>query len=166
MKLAGLTHGGFYGHFGSKEDLAAEITSRVLTREGWLERLTGAPNPTLADVVRKCPSRGATETMPDAAVCWRHWRPTSCGSRRRCGGRLPTACGCASTRWLACCADGQPRRGAGRRWRPWRAWSARWFSRARSTIRSCLTRCWKRPQPRSCVRDRPDHLRRRHGGSP
>ncbi|PYS14767.1 MAG: hypothetical protein DMG17_16255 [Acidobacteria bacterium] len=24
MKKAGLTHGGFYGHFGSKDDLAAE----------------------------------------------------------------------------------------------------------------------------------------------
>ena len=52
MKRAGLTHGGFYGHFTSKDDLAAEITSRVLGREGWLERLTGSPNPSLADVVR------------------------------------------------------------------------------------------------------------------
>src|SRR5690348_107991 len=41
MKHAGLTHGGFYGHFASKDDLAAEITARVLGREGWLERLTG-----------------------------------------------------------------------------------------------------------------------------
>ena len=53
MKRAGLTHGGFYGHFDSKEDLAAEITSRVLSGEAWLERLTGVPNPTVADVVRK-----------------------------------------------------------------------------------------------------------------
>jgi TetR/AcrR family transcriptional repressor of nem operon len=30
MKQAGLTHGGFYGHFKSKDDLAAEITTRVL----------------------------------------------------------------------------------------------------------------------------------------
>ena len=36
MKRAGLTHGGFYGHFDSKDDLAAEITARVLSREGWL----------------------------------------------------------------------------------------------------------------------------------
>ena len=53
MKRAGLTHGGFYGHFPSKDDLAAEITSRVLGREGWLERLTGRANPSLTDVVRK-----------------------------------------------------------------------------------------------------------------
>src|SRR5436309_3023066 len=53
MKRAGLTHGGFYGHFPSKDDLAAEITSRVLGRASWLERLTGSANPSLTDVVRK-----------------------------------------------------------------------------------------------------------------
>jgi TetR/AcrR family transcriptional repressor of nem operon len=53
MKQAGLTHGGFYGHFESKEDLAAEITARVLGREGWPQRLTGTPNPSFAVVVRK-----------------------------------------------------------------------------------------------------------------
>jgi TetR/AcrR family transcriptional repressor of nem operon len=53
MKRAGLTHGGFYGHFASKDGLAAEITSHVLGRERWLERLTGSPNPSLSDVVRK-----------------------------------------------------------------------------------------------------------------
>ena len=30
MKRAGLTHGGFYGQFASKDDLAAEATGRVL----------------------------------------------------------------------------------------------------------------------------------------
>src|SRR5215510_12019879 len=47
MRRAGLTHGGFYGHFASKDDLAAEITARVLGREGWQQRLTGKPNPTI-----------------------------------------------------------------------------------------------------------------------
>jgi TetR/AcrR family transcriptional repressor of nem operon len=32
MKEAGLTHGGFYGHFGSKDDLAAEALARALLR--------------------------------------------------------------------------------------------------------------------------------------
>ena len=32
MKEAGLTHGGFYGHFSSKEDLIAEASARALTR--------------------------------------------------------------------------------------------------------------------------------------
>jgi TetR/AcrR family transcriptional regulator, transcriptional repressor for nem operon len=32
MKEAGLTHGGFYGHFSSKEDLIAEASVRALTQ--------------------------------------------------------------------------------------------------------------------------------------
>ena len=32
MKEAGLTHGGFYGHFASKDDLIAEASVRALTR--------------------------------------------------------------------------------------------------------------------------------------
>lgn len=36
MRGAGLTHGGFYGHFGSKDDLAAEAVARALERS--LER--------------------------------------------------------------------------------------------------------------------------------
>jgi len=57
MKRAGLTHGGFYGHFASKDDLAAEITSRVLGRDGWLERLTGTARPSPGAVVRAYLSR-------------------------------------------------------------------------------------------------------------
>jgi TetR/AcrR family transcriptional repressor of nem operon len=53
MKRAGLTHGGFYGHFASKDDLAAEITTRLLGRDDWLERLTGRRAPSLGDVVRR-----------------------------------------------------------------------------------------------------------------
>ena len=52
MKRAGLTHGGFYGHFASKNDLAAEITAQVFSRETWLEWLTGKTHPSMADVVR------------------------------------------------------------------------------------------------------------------
>lgn len=32
MRGAGLTHGGFYGHFGSRDDLAAEAVARALER--------------------------------------------------------------------------------------------------------------------------------------
>jgi TetR/AcrR family transcriptional repressor of nem operon len=53
MNRAGLTHGGFYGHFDSKDDLAAQITARILSRTGWLERLTGTPSPSIRQVVRK-----------------------------------------------------------------------------------------------------------------
>ena len=52
MKRAGLTHGGFYGQFGSKDDLAAETTARVLGKAGWQERLTAKANPSFGDIVR------------------------------------------------------------------------------------------------------------------
>jgi TetR/AcrR family transcriptional repressor of nem operon len=52
MKRAGLTHGGFYGQFASKDDLAAEVTARVLGKAKWPERLTGKANPSFGDVVR------------------------------------------------------------------------------------------------------------------
>jgi len=51
MKRAGLTHGGFYGQFASKADLAAETTARVLGNPGWQERLTGKANPSFNEVV-------------------------------------------------------------------------------------------------------------------
>lgn len=39
MKEAGLTHGGFYGHFKSKDDLAAEAVTRALVRSD--EKMSG-----------------------------------------------------------------------------------------------------------------------------
>src|SRR5262245_3466537 len=52
MARAGLTHGGFYGHFPSKDDLSAETIARVLSEQDWLQQLTGRENPTARDVVR------------------------------------------------------------------------------------------------------------------
>ena len=57
MKHAGLTHGGFYGHFESKDDLAAQSCARALEGEGWTERLGGAANPSFGAVVRGYLSR-------------------------------------------------------------------------------------------------------------
>jgi TetR/AcrR family transcriptional repressor of nem operon len=53
MKEAGLTHGGFYGHFSSKEDLIAEASDRVLMRSLALftkvaERAPADPLPAIA----------------------------------------------------------------------------------------------------------------------
>ena len=44
MKAAGLTHGGFYGHFGSKEDLEAQALSLALARSvtDWSELVDSA----------------------------------------------------------------------------------------------------------------------------
>lgn len=38
MSAAGLTHGGFYGHFGSKDDLATEAVTRALQHGGEKQR--------------------------------------------------------------------------------------------------------------------------------
>jgi TetR/AcrR family transcriptional repressor of nem operon len=45
MKNAGLTHGGFYGHFSSKEDLIAQACERALAdcMECWTRLADGAP---------------------------------------------------------------------------------------------------------------------------
>ena len=51
MKAAGLTHGGFYGQFASKDDLAAEATARVFGKVGWQQRQTGKADPSFGDVV-------------------------------------------------------------------------------------------------------------------
>src|SRR4051812_38040811 len=53
MKEAGLTHGGFYGHFSSKEDLIAEASARALAQSLALftkvaERASADPLPAIA----------------------------------------------------------------------------------------------------------------------
>lgn len=46
MKEAGLTHGGFYGQFASKDDLAAEACARTMEQaaERWERAVTAAPD--------------------------------------------------------------------------------------------------------------------------
>ena len=52
MKAAGLTHGGFYGHFSSKEDLMAQACARVIERsqETWGKRAEAAPDDPLSSI--------------------------------------------------------------------------------------------------------------------
>src|SRR3954462_1301299 len=46
MKAAGLTHGGFYGHFESKDGLALEVSRKLIERveERWRELIANAPD--------------------------------------------------------------------------------------------------------------------------
>jgi TetR/AcrR family transcriptional regulator, transcriptional repressor for nem operon len=46
MKAADLTHGGFYGHFASKEDLVAQSSRRSMARAAanWTKRVEAAPD--------------------------------------------------------------------------------------------------------------------------
>jgi TetR/AcrR family transcriptional repressor of nem operon len=52
MKEAGLTHGGFYGHFSSKEELIAEASARALTGSlaAWSKLAERAPDDPLSAV--------------------------------------------------------------------------------------------------------------------
>jgi TetR/AcrR family transcriptional repressor of nem operon len=54
MQDAGLTHGGFYGHFASKDDLAAEACAKTLaaSAERWVRIARETPDEALAVIVR------------------------------------------------------------------------------------------------------------------
>jgi len=54
MKEVGLTHGGFYGYFPSKEDLIAEASARAFTRAlaGWSALAERTPGDPLSAIAR------------------------------------------------------------------------------------------------------------------
>jgi TetR/AcrR family transcriptional repressor of nem operon len=74
MKAAGLTHGGFYGHFKSKEDLVAQAWARAVSRmrQNWtnvVEQSTGDPLEALAATYLTAKHRdGAGRGCPMAAL--------------------------------------------------------------------------------------------------
>jgi len=106
MKRAGLTHGGFYGHFASKDDLAAEITGRVVSRHGWMQRLSGKANPSLKDVVRQPTAvrRAFTEGLKNRVDALRDLIPgRSATARRRRA--LATMCGMVGALTLSRAVD-------------------------------------------------------------
>ncbi|MQA90938.1 MAG: TetR family transcriptional regulator [Gemmatimonas sp.] len=53
MREIGLSHGGFYGHFESKEDLRVEACERALEKssEKWAERAAKSPDSPLAGLI-------------------------------------------------------------------------------------------------------------------
>ena len=74
MKAAGLTHGGFYGHFKSKEDLVAQACARAVLRmrQNWtnvIDQATGDPLEALATTYLTPKHRdGAGRGCPMAAL--------------------------------------------------------------------------------------------------
>jgi TetR/AcrR family transcriptional repressor of nem operon len=54
MREAGFTHGGFYGHFGSKEKLMAEAYALALerSRHGWAKRAAANPDDPVGEIAR------------------------------------------------------------------------------------------------------------------
>jgi TetR/AcrR family transcriptional regulator, transcriptional repressor for nem operon len=55
MKAAGLTHGGFYGHFKSKDDLAVQACSRAMTRasQNWADLARMSRGDARAEIVKR-----------------------------------------------------------------------------------------------------------------
>ena len=54
MKAADLTHGGFYGHFASKDDLVAQASGRAMARAAanWSKITAGAPKDPYAALLK------------------------------------------------------------------------------------------------------------------
>ncbi len=54
MKAADLTHGGFYGHFASKDDLVAQASRRAMTRAAanWGKTVADAPDEPFAALLK------------------------------------------------------------------------------------------------------------------
>jgi len=81
MKAAELTHGGFYGHFASKDDLVAQASGRAMARAAanWSKITAGAPKDPYAALLkhylssrhRDDPGRGCAfaALSSDAARC-------------------------------------------------------------------------------------------------
>src|ERR1700754_5175376 len=65
MKGAGLTHGGFYGHFKSKDDLAAQAAKRALSHSNatWTEIIETSKGDPFVQVVKGYLSEGHRDRL-------------------------------------------------------------------------------------------------------
>lgn len=70
MREAGLTHGGFYGHFASKADLAAQACAVALGRsaERWERLARGRPDAGLAEIAQSYLSKRHRDNPGDGCV--------------------------------------------------------------------------------------------------
>ena len=144
MKEAGLTHGGFYGHFSSKEDLIAEASARALTGSLalWSE---------LADRASGDPLSAVAARLFDQQTSRQSGRGLSSG--RAWTGRVATGSGRAARRhrlcafrlsifWRSWFPANRKRQEDRRPSAPTQHWSAPWSSRARSMIVRFRRKSW------------------------
>jgi AcrR family transcriptional regulator len=122
MKSAGLTHGGFYGHFDSKEDLLAEAATHALKKsvqrwEGYLAEGRDTALEKISDGYltaqhRDHPEKGCSVTAQGTAChARRRQRPdrgaAAADAGRGRGGKAPAGAG-------RLCGDGRRHRGVAR----------------------------------------------------
>ena len=117
MKAAGLTHGGFYGHFESKEDLEVQACARALAQstETWqalAAKDPAAPLKGLLDQYLTARHRdGPGEGCSYAALASDVARQNS----PVCAAPSPPVCGLRSTRWSGSSPAGRGPHGGRRR---------------------------------------------------
>jgi TetR/AcrR family transcriptional repressor of nem operon len=88
MKAANLTHGGFYGHFASKDDLVAQASRRSMARAkaNWSKIVADAPNKPYAALLKHYLSpRHRDDPAKGCAFA------ALSGDAARCGGEVRTA---------------------------------------------------------------------------
>ncbi len=89
MKAAGLTHGGFYGHFSSKEDLIAQACARAFSRshQRWSRRAGSTPDDPLSSILFDAQaSRRSRHRLRSGRARVRHGPARARRTARRNGG--------------------------------------------------------------------------------
>ena len=144
MQAAGLTHGGFYKHFGSRDDLVAEAVQRALTdREAEVAALLADAADPLAAFVDWYASTEHRDSPGRRAAGWSPSARTRRGRIRGCAPPTPPRCSATSTTSRRCSVIGSaPRRRSAR-------WSGRCWWRGRSGPARCPRRSCGPPGLRS-----------------
>ena len=98
MKAADLTHGGFYGHFASKDDLVAQASRRTMGRAAanWERVVADAPD----GLTRRCCDHYLTARHrddPGRGCAFAALGNDAARSGRTCAGLSPRACSLCST---------------------------------------------------------------------
>jgi len=126
MKDAGLTHGGFYAQFESKEDLAAQACARVLEASArkWDRLIETNPKRPLQAIVESYLSR-STAQSPAVAAPWPRWAPKRRAISRQCGNAFTKVCARSSPGWNRCFRS-TPHAGGARRSPAWPVLWGRW----------------------------------------
>ena len=97
MKEAGLTHGGFYAHFDSREALVIEAFNYAMERstERWRKMAEQTPPEKRLAAIVESYLRRSTATIPAMVVRCQRWEPRSPARARRPARPLRPS----STRW-------------------------------------------------------------------
>ena len=135
MKAVGLTHGGFYGHFSSKEDLMAQACARALSRslEVWSKRADSAPDDPLLWIAGGYLSSKHRDN-PGAGCVLAALGPDAAGQGPACGALSPKDCVPLSISWPSWLRINRSRQEDKRPSASTQASWARWSWPARSTI--------------------------------